>query len=135
MSPKPYLKLSQYVEGCLEKFGDNARGVGWPKPEDAATRYQVMLEVRRGLAGKGPWTLLDFGCGASHLYDYILHHRIRDFRYSGLDLSPRLISLSRSKHPKVRYFCTDVLSGRPNLPMFDVVIMNGVFTLKLDLSY
>jgi SAM-dependent methyltransferase len=129
-----YLKIVSHYEACLDEHGDTHLGVDWPNLQDALTRYRVMLEVIRE---KEPTkvSLLDFGCGAAHLYDYILANGITDIEYSGLDLSPRFIQLSREKHPALKFYCLDILKDPAGLPIFDYIVMNGVFTEKRELSH
>ncbi len=68
---KPYLHLVTHYETCLAHHGDSHLGVDWPNQPDAVTRYQIMLELIRSAHDRTNLTLLDFGCGASHLYEYI----------------------------------------------------------------
>ena len=63
----PYNELVAHYEACLRSHGDNHRGVDWPDPVNARTRYGVMLDVIRQ-TGPSAVRLLDVGCGASHLY-------------------------------------------------------------------
>lgn len=42
---KPYNKIIEHYESCLEKFGDNHLGVDWSKLEDVDKRYKVMLDI------------------------------------------------------------------------------------------
>jgi cyclopropane fatty-acyl-phospholipid synthase-like methyltransferase len=131
---KPYLSIIRHYESCLEKYGDSSRGVDWPNAEDAQVRYRVMLEVIRA----GPTekvNLLDFGCGASHLYEYICRYRLDHIEYSGLDLSPAFINLSQQKFPSIRYYNLDILDTSSSLPDFDYIVMNGVFTEKRELTF
>jgi hypothetical protein len=135
MEEKPYRRIVHFSEGFLERYGDSYLGVGWTKrQEDADTRYRVMLEVLAGERGQ-PVTLLDFGCGASHLYEYLQTHRRSDVAYSGLDISPRFLALSRGKFPHLTYYDVDVLDGVSGLPTFDYIVMNGLFTARCDLSF
>ncbi|WP_233196218.1 class I SAM-dependent methyltransferase [Trinickia soli] len=80
-------------------------------------------------------TLLDFGCGASHLYQYMLDRSVTGIRYAGLDASPAFCELSRKKYPQNEYICLDVIEQPERLGKFDYVVMNGVFTEKRELSY
>lgn len=123
-----------HYENCLEKHGDTHLGVDWPNLTDASVRYQVMLDVIRA-EGTSNVSLLDFGCGASHLYEYILENELGHIRYSGLDISKRFIQLSKKKYPKINYYCVDILQTYADLPKFDYVILNGVFTEKRELSH
>lgn len=135
MESKRYLSIVSACEADLEKYGDNYRGVGWTKSkEDVDRRYQVMLGVIKEDA-VGKVRLLDFGCGASHLYEYILRNRITTIEYSGLDLSEKFINLSKGKYPRNDYYCMDILSDSVRLPAFDYVVMNGVFNFKGELPF
>jgi SAM-dependent methyltransferase len=135
MGHRKYRSIVAACESYLEEHGDNYLGVGWTKKKEYAdTRYRVMLELIRGDA-RGNVTLLDFGCGASHLYEYILQNDLNNIVYSGLDLSEKFISLSRSKFPSVPYYLLDILDDRLTLPVFDYVVLNGVFTMKCDLTF
>lgn len=135
MTQPRYQTIVDHYEACLERHGDTHLGVDWPNAQDADTRHRVMLELLAGREPGGVTTLLDFGCGTSHLYDFILRERVSGIEYAGLDLSPRFIEVSRRKYPDNRYLCMDVLGDGAELPDFDYVVMNGVFTEKLDLSY
>jgi SAM-dependent methyltransferase len=135
MSTHRHRTIVEACEGCLDRYGDTYLGVGWTKRlEDVETRYQVMLDVIDP-AASGPMSLLDFGCGASHLYEYILRRGLTHIRYSGLDLSERFLDLSRRKFPSVHYYATDVLAGDAVLPDFDYVLLNGVFNSKCSLTF
>ena len=133
MINKDYLSIVTHYENCLQKHGDTHLGVDWPNPEDANTRYQIMLEV---IKTKPKFcTLLDFGCGTSHLYDYMVKNSITDIKYYGLDISKKFIECSKQKFPDVTYYCLDILDHNEQLPEFDYIIMNGVFTEKRGISF
>jgi SAM-dependent methyltransferase len=122
-------------EQDLERYGDSYQGVGWTKSQAHANlRYRIMLDmVRRPFSGTV--TLLDVGCGASHLYEYMRRHGVTDVAYSGLDLSAKFLALSRQKFPDVSYYHADLLDGTPQLPAFDYAVMNGLFNYKGDASH
>ncbi len=133
------MEIVSHYESCLEKYGDTHLGVDWPKKKDADKRYEVMLGVidYNPIENNNPAkiTLLDFGCGASHLYEYIVKHNLNNLEYSGLDLSEKLISLSKRKFPHITYYCVDILDDDTSIPNFDYIVMNGVFTEKRNLSF
>jgi 2-polyprenyl-3-methyl-5-hydroxy-6-metoxy-1,4-benzoquinol methylase len=130
-----YLSIVSHYEECLERHGDTHLGVDWPSKQDAETRYQVMLELIQPRAPGRTATLLDFGCGASHFYEYILTRGIKDISYSGLDLSEKFVELSKSKFPSNSYYCMDLLQRSATLPVFDYIVLNGVFTEKRSLVF
>ncbi len=134
MSDKPYTGIVRFAEACFDHHGDNFRGVGWTKTQEQTDRrYRVMLGLIRPAGGR-PVTLLDFGCGASHLYEYIRRQGRDDIHYSGLDVSARFLELSRQKFPEITYYDVDVLDDYRGLPDFDYIVMNGVLSLKAALT-
>lgn len=135
MSARKYLEIVEHYESCLERHGDGHLGVDWPRSEDAAVRYRVMLDLVRREGDAAAVTLLDFGCGAAHLYEHMLATGVRGIDYAGLDLSEKFVSLARGKFPARRFYCADVLVDDGGLPSFDYVVMNGVFTEKRSLGY
>jgi AAA ATPase-like protein len=56
-----------------------------------------------------------------------------EITYSGLDLAPEGLALSRRKYDRVPYYGLDVLAPGVELPDFDYVVMNGVFTERREL--
>ncbi len=134
LPPKLHRVLVEHYERCLEQHGDSHLGVDWPKADDAATRYRTMLEVVRPGSSK-PIELLDFGCGAGHLLEYLRKQPIPGLTYLGLDASPKFIDLCHRKFPGVAFFCRDVLNPDAEVPACDYAVMNGVFTEKREMSF
>ena len=132
MNDQKYLSIVEHYEGCLERHGDTALGVDWPNERDAATRYNVMLGLIRDKDASAQ--LLDFGCGAAHLYEHLLRQGRGNIDYAGLDVSEKFVALSREKFPERPFYCLDLLQGAGDLPEFDYIVMNGVFTEKRDLA-
>ena len=93
-----------------------------------------MLEIIKPCADHDI-SLLDFGCGASHLYEYMLTRNMHGIIYAGLDLSEKFIEVSKAKFPQNKYYCLDILDQSSQLPCFDYVVLNGVFTEKRELSF
>jgi hypothetical protein len=135
MKKKPsYLSISKHYETCFDKHGDNYLGVDWPKKEDVEKRYRVMLDLVKHDNNKPPIpSLLDFGCGLGHFYDFIISQKEK-ITYSGLDISNKFIAHCKEKFSNNTFYCVDILSEPNEIPVFDYLIMNGVFTEKLSLS-
>lgn len=128
-----YRRLIAHYEDCLERHGDTHLGVDWPDSDDAKTRYRVMLDVIREPADQ-PVSLLDFGCGAAHLLDFIQANRMVSLNYQGLDASPKFISLCRQKFPGVPFHQKDVLAEPLAIEPVDYVVLNGVLTEKMEMT-
>jgi SAM-dependent methyltransferase len=129
-----YRGIVDHYEKCLARFGDTAQGVDWPSEVDAATRYRVMLDLI-GPTPRERTELLDFGCGAAHLLEFMRNDpRYAAVEYSGADLSHDFVALSKRKFPTTTFYEVDVLREPDRLPQFDYVVLNGVLTERLDLS-
>ncbi|MDZ4860943.1 MAG: class I SAM-dependent methyltransferase [Candidatus Hydrogenedentes bacterium] len=134
MHDEKYKTIVQHYESCFRQFGDSHRGVDWPNQQDADTRYRIMLEVVSERKAEAV-SLLDFGCGVSHLLEYINRSGYEGIEYSGLDMSPEFVKASREKFPQNAYYELDILYDATALPTFDYIVMNGVFTEKRDLTF
>jgi|SRR5690606_35044526 len=133
---KDYTVIVEHYESCFEKYGDTPKGMDWPNEDDAVKRYGIMLDVVT--EKNSTVSLLDFGCGTSHLLEFIYKNeeKYKYINYSGADISSKFITLSKSKFPQINYYCVDILKhGLSNIPSFDYIILNGVFTEKHTLSY
>src|SRR5439155_13424853 len=97
--------------------------------------HEAMLGLIRKEEAARRVTLLALGSGASALYEHIRERGITNVDYTGLDLSPKFVDLSRTKFPANTYYCADVLKDALELPRFDYVVMNGVFTVKVTLGF
>jgi SAM-dependent methyltransferase len=132
MDSPPYRRIADYYERCLAEHGDTHLGVDWPRAADARARYRIMLEVVRPPVSEQV-SLLDLGCGAGHLYEYLLENPLPHIQYQGLDISEPFVALCRQKHPLATFTCADVLAQ--DVPVTDYTVMNGVFTVKGDLAF
>jgi SAM-dependent methyltransferase len=133
---KPYASIVRHYEECLEKHGDSHLGVDWPKIDDAQKRYRIMVEVARFARTSGEkYSILDFGCGAAHLYEFIEKNNLKQFSYKGIDISSKFISLCRQKYPNLYFEVVDALENQEGIPTSDFVVMNGVFTEKRELTF
>lgn len=130
----PYFNIVAHYENCLSRFGDTHLGVDWQSAEDADKRYQVMLDIIKYEKNEMV-NLLDFGCGTAGLLDYINKNNIYNINYSGLDISPAFIQVCKRKYPNIHFLNIDILEKKSSLPQFDYIVMNGVFTEKIDLSH
>lgn len=135
-SSKNYKLLADHYEKCFEKYGDSHLGVDWPIERDAQERYRVMLEIADFSERNESNTVLDFGCGLAHLYDYIKAKNLsKRFKYCGLDLSQKFIDECVKKHPTLNFYCLDICDPNFSINPYDYIIMNGLYTEKRELSF
>lgn len=130
-----YKKIIDHYENCFREHGDTHLGVDWPNLDDAQKRYHIMLDLIRDNAHNDEVSLLDFGCGTSHLYQYILDHKYQNLSYSGLDISDVFTKKALEKFPENTYYTLDILKNHEDIPNFDYIICNGIFTEKRELTF
>jgi SAM-dependent methyltransferase len=128
-----YKKIVKHYEECYEKHGDTSKGMDWPNEKENFKRFEVMLGMIQSKDITN--SILDFGCGTSHLNEYIIDQQIKNITYSGCDLSKTFIARAKQKFPKIAYYELDLLKNSEKLPNFDYIICNGVFTEKQNLSF
>ena len=131
---KDYFTIAEHYRSCFEKFGDSHKGVDWPNLEDAEKRYSVMMSV---IPDDLQVRVLDFGCGLGHLLEHIENQSFSNVNYTGLDINQESIDACLKKFPEHKFLCGDILGdGLEELEeTYDVIIINGVFTVKRDLSF
>jgi SAM-dependent methyltransferase len=134
MTTDGFPPLVEACEALFVEHGDNYLGQGWTKSqENTDLRYGVMLDLMAERTSNV--SLLDFGCGTANLLRYMVEAGVEGVAYSGLDVSERFIAVAREKFPDVSFHLADILDGPTDLPMFDYVVMNGVFTYKGPLTF
>lgn len=132
----PQQVIVSQCEAYLTEHGDSHKGVGWPSYEDAQVRYRVMLDGLLSATKPGqPVRVLDFGCGPAHFYEFLQRQQLPHIEYYGLDISDHYLAIARSKFPERPFYCLDVLQNPAELPVFDYIILNGIFTQKCTLSF
>jgi len=133
-----YADIVQHYENCFKLYGDCSKGVDWPNEADAVKRYQVMLELidfDRIHTIRNRISVLDFGCGLGHLYDYMKKNNF-EFDYTGVDISEVFIKKCRKKYSDQHFLCTDILKDDSEMDKkYDYVFANGVFTEKRELTF
>jgi SAM-dependent methyltransferase len=136
MNPStPQRLISVACEEDLINYGDSFRGAGYTKSsQEAAERYRLMLDIVREL--DTPLTILDLGCGLGHLIDFMeSREEYRHLRYVGLDISPKYLAAARARQPQHEFVLMDVLDADEALPVFDYVVLNGVFNFRGSIKY
>lgn len=131
-----YLKLAEHYLRCLKKNGDSAKGMDWQNEESSIVRHQVMYELYKDKVKHfdKKIKILDFGCGTSHFYDYLLKSGLeKNCDYIGMDINTESIKISQKKFPNNTYKFFDIHTSELS-ERFDYIVINGVFTQRLDLT-
>lgn len=130
-----YLKIAEHYDNCFKKYGESNLGVDWPNYEDTLIRHRVMFDLIRPIEQShiSNSTLLDFGCGLGHFYEWIKTLTYQP-KYSGLDINKGFYDTCKSKYPDLLFYNMDIFEEN-DLPNFDYIVINGVFTEKQGLTH
>lgn len=134
-----YKKIAEHYNECFQKHGDSHLGVDWPNYKDTLIRHEIMLGVTKG---ESDVSILDFGCGLGHFYEYLKRNDHTNFlHYAGIDINLDMVEICRKKYPGISFGHIDILldiEGWRNPTIFsnyDYIVCNGVFTEKRDLTW
>lgn len=115
--------VCQYYDALLDKHGPTIDVADLGNKDGYLRRYEVLSEVC-DFTGK---SVLDVGCGLGSFCDY-LYMGFYGVRYTGVDLSERMIEAARKKHPGGTFIVVDIFE-RSIMQRHDIVIGNGIFYL------
>lgn len=121
-------QIARYVKR-LEEFGYSPLALDLGRDGRQDLRFPVLA----GPALRDPHSsVLDVGCGFADLYDY-LRGRGWQGRYTGLDIVPEFLELSRRRHPRLDLRLCDITDPGPDIDPHDYVIAaSGVFNARLS---
>lgn len=135
MSNLKYEAIYKHYEKTFDKHGANHKGMDWPKKEDLISRFAVMLELIKQKKEE-EFSLLDLGCGVGLFLDYVnVQDLKRNLKYHGIDISSKMISAANKKFPKSSFEVRDILKNPLPENKYDYIIMNGLLTEKVSLTY
>lgn len=123
--------MIEYYDGVLAERGHRPEGVDWKSQDAQEEAFAVFAQTI------GPNdSVLDVGCGLGHLGKFLgrLGHR---GRYTGIDISQRMIEAGRERNPELDLRVVDLLASDCPIESqsYDVVVACGVFTEHFDIPY
>jgi SAM-dependent methyltransferase len=122
-APGPFDDIARFYDRRVDEFGHDVRACDYGREESQRIKFEVLSEV---LPVDG-LTLLDVGCGFADYASY-LEERFPALRYTGIDISPRMVEEARRLHPGLDIRLGNILEGAVQED-FDVVTANGIFYL------
>lgn len=119
-------KVEEYYSGKLEEFGTTSQGVDWNGEESQFLRFRQLAKLFKD---KGPFGLLDYGCGFGSLVEFLDSESYSLSAYAGYDLSEKMLEAGRKKYADEKYSFTDDLS---TISQTDYCVASGLFNVKLE---
>ncbi len=118
---KQMASIASYYDHLVDQFGHDPRAVDAGSWETLRQRYGVL----RAALPAGCRSVLEVGCGLGDL-GHFLHRRIPSVRYTGMDVSSRMIEEGRRVHPRLDLRQGNVLD-RSLGGVYDAVLAQGIF--------
>jgi len=116
-------RVVAHYRGLYLQHGDAPQSLDWSGAITQQRRFAILTE---GLDLSGR-RVLDVGCGLGHLADWLQHRGVAA-QYTGLDLTPDLLSAAAMRHPQHRFVQGSVLDASVLAgEHFDVVLSSGLF--------
>lgn len=128
-----YKSIINFYKKNLKLHGNTNKGLAWESLKKTELRYKTLLKIILKEKFKKNFKILDFGCGISGFYLF-LKKKINNFNYTGIDTSQQVINYCKKKFRTNKYYCLDILEDNKNIGKFDIIILNGIFTIKNNLN-
>ena len=119
--------VANYYKEKLEMYGDTPRGVDWNSSESQSIRFCQLNKLINPETSN--FSLNDLGCGYGAFFEYLLA-KYPLFSYSGIDISPQMISAAQKRNgenQKARF----ISASEPDT-ISDYGVASGIFNVRLD---
>ena len=113
-----------HFRGLVDRFGVDIQALGWRDSRSQTARFEVLASG--GLDPEA--SLLDIGCGQGDLFAWLRENGYR-MDYCGVDLTPEMVSIARTRFPEARFEVADLFDLDASY-CADHVIASGIFTLR-----
>jgi SAM-dependent methyltransferase len=124
-------KTIKYFEDKLDKYGNSYQAVDWWSKETQDLRFEVIRSLLLPL--EEPLKVHEIGCGLGHFVSSIKEPN--QIKYSGSDISSKMIQASRQIYPNVNFFKGNIVTDDYKKYKFDYLFESGIFNLKMGFSY
>ena len=130
MSDPDFKKIITEYDEAFRLNGRSASAVMCPKGRQQF-RYQKMIEGIN-LVGK---SILDFGCGLAHLFEYLVESNAGVTDYYGVDICESFLSDNRARFSNKNAHFINLDDFDTSVEAADVALVVGTFNLKYHLDY
>lgn len=113
--------IASYYDHLVDRFGHDPRAVDAGSWKSLRRRYGVLSAA----IPVGCKSVLEVGCGLGDLGKF-LHQKLPPMRYTGIDVSPRMIEEGHRVHPRLDLRHGNVLD-RSLTGSYDAVLAQGIF--------
>jgi len=125
-SSAPYVRIAEYYDELVQQHGYDPRACDYGRPLSQQVKFDALAEA----VSNADRSILDVGCGFADWADH-LEKRFPSLRYTGIDLSPRMVAAARGRRPDLDIRLANLVDLNEG-DKFDFVAANGIFYLLGD---
>ena len=114
--------IKTLYQDAFNKNGDSPASVLWPKGRQSERFHALSKNIKN----EDKFSVLDFGCGLSHLKDY-LDSSYSNVEYTGVDIVEEFLNHNKTKLPNDTFLTPDELYASEN--KYDYIFSSGAFNI------
>ena len=118
-------QLRSYWEGRARSRLSDLEKLEWSHQRTQRMRFEAFLQ-EHDLEGK---SVLDIGCGLGDFYAHLRQRGIHA-HYTGIDISPSMVSQCRRRYGDARFESGNILEYAPN-SRFDYTVAFGIHNIRV----
>ena len=113
-----------HFRDLVDRFGVDTQALGWRDSRSQTARFEVLASG--GLDPEA--SLLDIGCGQGDLFAWLRENGYC-VDYCGVDLTPEMVSIARTRFPEARFEVADLFELDASHRAHHV-IASGIFSTR-----
>jgi SAM-dependent methyltransferase len=119
----------------FKKYGIDNKSLFWPKGRQRI-RFEQHLSMLENSKKRSNETLsiLDYGCGFSDLYEYIINANISVSEYIGVDILDEFLQVGKKKFNQNNYYTRDFFCSNIHITA-DLIVASGTFNIRYFNEY
>ncbi|MCX5750071.1 MAG: class I SAM-dependent methyltransferase [Candidatus Saganbacteria bacterium] len=124
--------MIRYYEDLLSVHGNHYRSLDWKSDDSQRIRFMALKDLFYFGKKHTQISVLDLGCGFGDFYGFLEKEGLaleREIRYTGYDISPKILEVARQYYPEAYFDIKDILEE--DTDRFDYIFASGIFSIRL----
>jgi hypothetical protein len=114
----------------FNKYGVDNKSLFWPKGRQNIRFEQHLSILEESMKyGNETVSILDYGCGFSDLYEYIINANLSISEYIGVDILDEFLQVSKEKFNQNNYYTRDFFCLNIHIKA-DLIVASGTFNIR-----
>ena len=120
-------KNIKLYQNLLSEHGDSFRSLDWGSQESQIKRFKILADI--GISNVD--SVLDVGCGLADFNEWLQKH-CPGVNYSGIDITPEMISHAKIRYPKLELFNKTIFEIDAPDGSYDYLTASGIFAFRKE---